>query len=136
MPDRSSPAPRATRQRAAVLAALTEVGGFTSAQHLYGHLQTGGTEIGLTTVYRALQALADAGEVDVLNASKGETLWRRCKAVGKHHHHLVCRGCGRTVEVEGPDVEAWATAIARRYKFTDVGHVAEVFGTCATCRAA
>lgn len=129
------PAPRATRQRAAVAAALAEAGGFLSAQQLHEQLRAMGDRVGLTTVYRTLQALADAGEVDVLRTAQGEARYRRCRLTG-HHHHLVCRRCGRAVEVEGPDIEAWAKAVARRHKFTDVNHVAEVFGICADCRAA
>ncbi len=129
------PAPRATRQRAAITGALRAAGGFRSAQQLHEQLRTDGTAVGLTTVYRTLQALADANEVDVLRTADGETMYRRC-ASAEHHHHLICRRCGRTVEVEGPDIETWAAAVARRYRFTDVNHVAEIFGTCADCRAA
>jgi Fur family ferric uptake transcriptional regulator len=132
--DRPAP-PRATRQRAAIASALGAAGGFRSAQALHEHLRAAGDRVGLTTVYRTLQALADSGEVDVLRTADGEALYRRC-ASAAHHHHLVCRRCGRAVEVEGPDIEAWATATARRYRFTDVNHVAEIFGTCADCRAA
>jgi Fur family ferric uptake transcriptional regulator len=82
-------------------------------------------------VYRTLQALADAGEVDVLRADDGEAVYRRCSS--GHHHHLVCRHCGRTVEVEGPAVERWADRVASEHGFVAVSHTIEVFGTCAAC---
>jgi Fur family ferric uptake transcriptional regulator len=126
---------RNTRQRTAIVAALREVAGFRSAQELHEHLRSSGQRVGLTTVYRALQDLAAAGELDVLRSTDGEARYRRCDSA-EHHHHLVCRRCGRAVEVEGPDIEAWAAATARRHRFTDVDHVAEIFGTCADCRAA
>jgi Fur family ferric uptake transcriptional regulator len=121
-----------TRQRAAVAAALAKLSGFTSAQALHDVLRHDGASVGLTTVYRHLQALADAGEVDVLRTDDGESVYRACEG-DDHHHHLVCRSCGATVEVTGPAVEAWAEAIAAEHGYRDVSHTLEVFGTCATC---
>lgn len=126
---------RATRQRAAVAAALREVGEFRSAQDLHDILKHRGESVGLTTVYRTLQSLADAGEIDVLRNGEGEAVYRRCSGDG-HHHHLVCRTCGKAVEVEGPAVESWAEAVASDYGFVDVAHTVEIFGTCADCAAA
>ena len=120
-----------TRQRAAVRGELGAAAEFLSAQEVHARLRSGGTKIGLTTVYRALQSMADAGEVDVLRQADGETVYRRCST--GHHHHLVCRRCGRTVEVEGPAVEAWAERVASRHHFRDVEHTVEVFGTCPDC---
>lgn len=124
---------RATRQRAAVAAVLAEVDEFRTAQELHELLRRRGESVGLTTVYRTLQALAEGGEVDVLRRADGESAYRRCSR--RHHHHLVCRSCGRAVEVEGPAVERWAEEVARRHGFTDVSHTVEVFGTCAPCRS-
>ena len=123
---------RATRQRAAVAAALGTVEDFRSAQELHDLLKQRGEVVGLSTVYRALQALADAGEVDVLRSADGEARYRRCSE--GHHHHLVCRRCGRTVEVEGPAVERWAQRIAAEHGFEELDHTLEVFGTCPACR--
>ncbi|GAB2612286.1 transcriptional repressor [Streptomyces capparidis] len=124
---------RATRQRAAVASALEEVDEFRSAQELHDLLKHRGDSVGLTTVYRTLQSLADAGEVDVLRTDEGEAMYRRCSR--GHHHHLVCRSCGRTVEVEGPAVEKWADTVAAEHGFVDVAHTLEIFGTCASCAA-
>jgi Fur family ferric uptake transcriptional regulator len=123
---------RPTRQRTAVAAALAALDGFTSAQSLHEALRARGESVGLTTVYRHLQALADAGEVDALRTDDGETVYRRC-AGEDHHHHLVCRRCGATEEVSGPEVEAWASAVAAQHGYTDVSHTLEVFGTCRAC---
>ena len=124
---------RSTRQRAAVSALLDRLDDFRSAQEIHEELRRRGDGIGLTTVYRTLQGLADAGEVDVLRTDSGESVYRRC-ATAEHHHHLVCRSCGRTVEVEGPTVERWATTVAQQHDFADVSHTLEIFGTCSTCR--
>ncbi|MFK0144537.1 Fur family transcriptional regulator [Streptomyces griseus] len=125
---------RSTRQRAAVAAALDEVDEFRSAQELHDVLKHRGDSVGLTTVYRTLQSLADAGEVDVLRTAEGESVYRRC-STGDHHHHLVCRLCGKAVEVEGPAVEQWAEMIAAQHGYVNVAHTVEVFGTCAECAA-
>jgi Fur family transcriptional regulator, ferric uptake regulator len=125
--------PRATRQRSAVTDLLNEVDDFRSAQDIHGLLLDRGTKIGLRTVYRTLQQLADAGAVDVMRTGDGEAVYRRCST--GHHHHLVCRRCGRTVEVEGPAVERWAERVAKDHGFTDIGHTIEVFGMCSECSA-
>jgi len=123
---------RPTRQRTAVSSVLAELTDFRSAQDIHDVLRRRGEAVGLTTVYRTLQVLADAGEVDVLRTDDGESVYRQCSA--GHHHHLVCRTCGRTVEVAGPAVERWAEKVAAEHGFTDVRHTLEVFGTCADCR--
>jgi Fur family ferric uptake transcriptional regulator len=131
--DDSEPALRTTKQRMAVSAVLADAEGFTSAQDLHAMLRQRGERVGLTTVYRTLQGLADAGEVDVMRPPGGEHLYRRC-SLG-HHHHLVCRVCGRTVEVEGPAVESWAEKVAGQHGYRDVSHTLEIFGTCPECAA-
>ncbi len=134
MTDRSSPTVpgrRSTRQRAAVASLLEQLDEFRSAQELHEELRTRGEGIGLTTVYRTLQSLADAGEIDVLRIGSGEAVYRRCSS--HHHHHLVCRACGHTVEVEGPAVERWAEKVAAENGFSGISHTVEVFGTCAAC---
>lgn len=124
---------RATRQRAAVAAALASVDDFRSAQELHDLLKGRGENVGLTTVYRTLQALAELGEVDTLRTADGESVYRRCS--DGHHHHLVCRNCGRAVEVEGPAVERWADKVAAEHGYTEVSHTVEIFGLCPTCAA-
>src|ERR671918_1017941 len=126
-------AARNTRQRSAVATLLSQVEGFHSAQDLHAMLRDRGERVGLTTVYRTLQGLADAGEVDVMRPPGGEHLYRRCSE--GHHHHLVCRSCGRTVEVAGPAVERWAGRVAADHGFVDISHTLEVFGTCPQCAA-
>lgn len=127
----STPATRTTRQKTAISAALDEIEAFVTAQELHELLRRRGERVGIATVYRCLQTLADANKVDVLRTADGETAYRRCSQ--GHHHHLVCRSCGHAVEVDGPGVERWADKTAAAHGFTDVSHTLEIFGTCADC---
>lgn len=122
---------RNTWQREAVREALSESEGFVSAQSLHASLKGGGSTVGLATVYRALADLATEGDADSLQQD-GESLYRACTP-GTHHHHLICRSCGTTVEIAADEVEAWAQAVAAKHGFTRPQHVVDVFGLCATC---
>ena len=123
---------RGTRQAAALVAALDNLPGFCSAQQIHAELRRRGEHIGLTTVYRHLQVLSEEGSVDAIRDDSGETLYRQC-GTSAHHHHLTCRTCGKSVEVEGRAVEQWAERVARDAGFTDVGHTVELFGLCPDC---
>lgn len=127
---------RSTRQGVAVREALAEQEGFRSAQELHAALLASGHRIGLATVYRHLQSLSADGLADAIRTANGETTYRSCgqSAEGhNHHHHLVCRRCGRAEEVEGPAVERWASEMARKFGYVDVDHSVEVFGICRDC---
>lgn len=125
---------RVTKQRLAVSAALDELNDFVSTQELHRILQNQGTSVSLATAYRILQSLADDGLVDVLRNGEGEAVYRRCAVTG-HHHHLLCRNCGKAVEVEAPAVETWAARTAREHGFTEVAHTVEIYGLCPECTA-
>ncbi|MCU1579911.1 MAG: transcriptional repressor [Rhodoglobus sp.] len=124
---------RNTWQREAVREALGGSEGFVSAQSLHSALREGGSPIGLATVYRALADLAVEGEADSLQ-QEGESLYRACTP-GSHHHHLICRSCGLTVEIEADAVEHWARTVATQHGFTQPNHIVDVFGLCADCSA-
>lgn len=126
---------RNTWQREAVRNALESSDGFVSAQQLHASLHEAGSPIGLATVYRALASLAEHDEADCLQSPEGEQLYRSCTSSG-HHHHLMCRGCGKTVEIAADDIEQWTNSVATAHGFTEVTHVVDIFGTCAECAAA
>lgn len=113
-------------------AVLDTSDGFSSAQDLHAELRARGENIALTTVYNQVRALAEAGEIDALRSDDGEIRYRRCRTE-EHHHHLVCRQCRRAIEVEGPEVERWATRTAGQHGFTEVTHTVEILGTCSDC---
>jgi Fur family ferric uptake transcriptional regulator len=124
---------RNTWQREAVREALGTREGFVSAQALHARMRQAGSPVGLATVYRALADLAAEGDADSLQQD-GESLYRACTP-GSHHHHLICRGCGRTVEISADPVEQWAREVAAANGFTRPNHVVDVFGYCVDCSA-
>lgn len=122
---------RPTRQRTAIEADVDRSEEFRSAQEIHASLVAGGDKIGLATVYRTLQTMVEEDALDSLRTDDGELVYRRCST--GHHHHLVCRDCGRTVEVEGPAVERWAERVSAEHGFADVAHTLELFGRCGEC---
>lgn len=123
---------RNTKQRRAVRAALSAQTDFVTTQDLHTRLREDGQQVSLATAYRVLQSMADSGEVDVLRNEDGEAIYRQCEAE-HHHHHLVCRVCGATVELEAPVVEAWAEQTAEAHGYTDLEHTLEIMGVCPQC---
>jgi Fur family ferric uptake transcriptional regulator len=67
----------------------------------------------------------------VLRRNDGEALYRKCGE--DHHHHLICKECGKTIEIEGVSVEEWTHTIAKRHGFREIQHSAEIFGICPDC---
>src|SRR5487761_518877 len=120
---------RGTKQASAVAAALVSLPGFRSAQEIHAELRRQGETVGLTTVYRHLQVLSEQGVIGTIRVPSGESLYRQCGSTA-HHHHLTCRVCGRSVEVEGRVIEQWAEKVAAEAGFTSVDHTVELFGLC------
>ncbi len=121
---------RRTEQREAILDALRRSERAVTAQELHARLEG----VGLATVYRNLQRLADEGSADTLRRESGELAFLVCGS--GHHHHLTCRTCGRVEEVRDCRLTDWAHQVARRHGFTGVEHSAELVGTCADCASA
>lgn len=123
---------RPTRQRQAIAAAMADLPDFRSAQEIHDLLCRAGQKVGLATVYRTLQLLADQGEIDAVRSEDGEFRYRAC-ASGEHHHHLICRHCGATVEIDAPSLESLSARVAADHGFTEVSHTLEIFGSCPAC---
>ena len=122
---------RSTKQKIAVESVLQKLKKFKSAQEIYEVLNKSEGRVGLATVYRTLQSLADSGFVDVVVSAEGESLYRACSQT--HHHHLLCRKCGQTNEFSAPEIEKIAEQIAKKYNFSKTDHVIEISGICKEC---
>jgi Fur family transcriptional regulator, ferric uptake regulator len=124
---------RVTNQRISVLDTLTERDDAVTAQDLYLEFRRQGESIGLSTVYRTLTSLVDAGLLDTFQRG-GEQAFRACSP--KHHHHLVCTTCNQVTELEAGLVEEWVGKVAETYDFAVTSHKADIYGTCTACQAA
>jgi Fur family ferric uptake transcriptional regulator len=118
---------RRTEQREAIVDALRASDRAVTAQELHAGLEG----VGLATVYRNLQRLADSGDADTLRRDNGEVAFLICG--GGHHHHLTCRECGRVEQVRDCRLDDWASDVAAGHGFSQVEHRAELVGVCATC---
>ena len=125
------PPARATRQRKAVADLLSEFHDVRSAQQIHATLRERGNNIGLGTVYRTLGLMAQSGHVDILTREDGEAVYLHCSQ--RHHHHLLCRSCGCSIEVAGQDVVQWANDVAEEHGYTDISHTLQLSGLCPAC---
>jgi Fur family transcriptional regulator, ferric uptake regulator len=123
---------RGTAQRSAVLATLRSSGRFRTAQEIYSELRQSGARVGLTTVYRHLQKLADSGVIHAVQTASRQTAYRQCSTTSPHHH-LICVGCGAGVEITGSETDDWVESLAVRLGYTDVSHSLEIRGLCPAC---
>ncbi len=122
---------RATRQRRSVLEALDQRDDAVTAQDLYLQFKSEDRSIGLSTVYRTLTSLVEAGLLDTFQHGD-EQAFRACSP--RHHHHLVCTACHQITELEAAMVEQWVGRVAEGHDFQVSSHRADIFGVCASCR--
>ncbi len=120
-------------RRNLILEHLQGVDRFLSSQEIHKQLKSRGESLGLATVYRQLEILVDEGHLDSIVSPQGEKLFRHCGVDESHHHHIICRKCGMTRQIEISEVEEMAELAAKRYKFTEVTHNLEIFGLCEKC---
>lgn len=126
---------RFTRGRRAVVAALSEAPGPMSAAEL---AEAMGSEVPLSSLYRTLSILEEAGVVAHHLGAKGLTRYELAEWLAGHHHHLVCVSCGSVADVEIPpsqeeEVRSLVSAIAAAASFAPTDHALEIEGRCARC---
>ena len=121
MPAMAEHIERQTKQKDAIRTQLADCDEFISAQDLHRSLQDSGMHIGLATVYRQLNSLAESGAVDTIRLN-GQQLFRLC-GDDAHHHHMVCTDCGRTVEIESPGERCSGCVLTARGKTATVNEL-------------
>ncbi len=129
--NKRAPAPRQTKRRKLIAATIDESKEFLTAQQIHAQLRDAGESVGLATVYRALQSMADNNEVDSIRNEDGEMAYRSCSE--SHHHHLICRECGKTVEIFPTSLEDWTSEIVEKHGYTSPEHLLEIWGLCPDC---
>ena len=125
---------RRTSARAQVItAALRRDQPFT-AHALVAELKRRG--VGRATVFRTLDVLVTLGALSRLHGiEQGTRCVRYTACAPTHHHHLICRGCGRVEEIRATGLEDRIAALARTHRFKALEHGLEVQGLCAECRS-
>lgn len=108
-----------------------KLGGHFSAKEVYDGLDKA---LGLTTVYRTLDLLIELGLVKSLFLADGSV---RYEYIGdkKHHHHLVCTGCGQICELDGCAIAGLENKIAKNTAYQITHHALELYGICPSCQA-
>ena len=105
-----------------------------SALEIEEALRSSARQVARASVYRVLDELEQLKLVARIEVGQGISRYEALHPHGAHHHHhLVCRGCGRSIEIEAPAVEAWASAIGRTHGFSEMTHTVELYGTCRDC---
>lgn len=122
---------KATPQRLAVLDAATSAKGCFTPQGLHAILKSRHASVGLTTVYRALEALEGAGLICRIESTGDTRLYARCSYV--HHHHLVCENCAMVIELDSCTLAGLTGQLERETGFMIRGHSLEFRGLCRGC---
>lgn len=123
-----------TPQRRAVLGLFCCGSEHLTAQQAHEALRTHEPDVGLVTVYRALELFTSVGILDKVNFSDGVDRYERCLGASGHHHHLVCTGCGQVIEFGDCVVRSMEQELEKMSGFRIDGHWLELTGQCGECR--
>jgi Fur family ferric uptake transcriptional regulator len=127
---------RYTPGRRLVVATLSGADGPRSAAEL--HQEMGG-RVPVSSVYRSLAVLEQAGVVEPHHGARGLTRYEMAEWLAGHHHHLVCQSCGMVEDIELPghleiELERLVGQVSGLSSFAASGHALEVDGRCVRCR--
>jgi Fur family ferric uptake transcriptional regulator len=92
-----------------------------------------GAGVGRASVYRALEQLEQLGLVQRIEINRGTAGYERVEPGGDHHHHAICRSCGRVVPFEDPALERAIDAVSERVRFDVSEHDVVLRGLCPRC---
>ncbi len=124
-----------TPQRKTIVEALLEnTENHLSAEDLYSIVKTKHPEIGLATVYRSLELLAELDILQKMNFGDGRSRYEFNDDDVHHHHHLICINCGEVLEFEDDLLESLETAIAKKSEFKITDHQLKFYGYCKKCQ--
>ena len=123
----------ATKPREQIAEILNVEPRFLSAAEIHHRLEAGGAKVSLSTVYRTLEHLQSKGTVTARVDDRGEASFMLC-APARHHHHAICRVCGRVEDVDCAATDVFAQSLRALHGFELDGHDMEFFGTCRQCR--
>jgi Fe2+ or Zn2+ uptake regulation protein len=125
---------RLTGPRRAVAELIAARDGHFTAADLVAEAGRRRLGIGRATVFRSLDLLIELGVVERLDLPSGDHAYVACEP--SHHHHVVCSGCGRAVEIHDAGLRSLIEDVAARTGYAVETHRLELFGRCPACRAA
>jgi Fur family ferric uptake transcriptional regulator len=104
-----------------------------SAHEIFDGIRSGGGRVGIASVYRALDQLADLELVQRVELGDGVARFEPAHPAGEHHHHLVCDDCGRVEPFSDSGLELALERAARRLAVGMRGHEVVLHGNCGDC---
>jgi Fur family transcriptional regulator, ferric uptake regulator len=124
---------RAGGAREEVLTLLGSQDCCLSAQDIHDRLRAGSRGVGLASVYRALDVLAQLHLVHRVDVG-GVACFEPADPSGEHHHHAICDRCGKMDAFEDPELERLLDGVAARLGYDAGGHDLVLHGACPECR--
>ena len=125
---------KATPRRLAILRCLAADTGYRSPEEVWQHLKGEFRTIGLPTVYRNLEELAERGVICKVHLPNRQLYYFLCATSG-HHHHFICLSCRRVEEVTGCSLEPVEQDFLRRSGGKVLSHIVQLNGLCRNCAA-
>lgn len=123
---------RLTEPRRAVAELVAARDGHFTAAELVADARRRRMDIGRATVFRTLDLFVSLNLVERIDLPGGEHAYVACDPV--HHHHAICTGCGRSLDVADHGLAAVLSEIGNRSGFRVTAHRLEIFGLCAACQ--
>lgn len=122
-----------TAQRDTILRTFLETREHLSTEELHRLVKQKDPKIGFTTVYRTLKLLAECGLASVVSFHDGIARFEH-QYNRRSHHHMVCTGCGGSVEFFSPEVDKLEQEIGRKHRYFTTRHTFQIYGICEECR--
>ena len=126
---------RESAPRALVVGALAQIGCSVTARDIADRVEAEGRRVGLASVYRTLELLAELGLVQRFDVGEGVARYEPALPSGEHHHHLVCDRCGHVTAFEDSALEQAIERLSNRVDFAIDAHDVTLRGECPACRA-
>lgn len=125
-----------TRRELTLKVLLENKGKHLSAEEVYNLVKREAADVGLATVYRALELFQEFGLIHAIDFGDGRKRYEFGTEEGQdhhHHHHLICTKCGSIIEVNEDLLEELENRVSKKHNFTITDHQLKIFGVCSQC---
>jgi Fur family ferric uptake transcriptional regulator len=122
---------RCTVERLTILKTVWDHRGHPSAEEISQELSSGPLCVSRATVYRTLDLLVETGLLTCSTLGEGH---RHYEIHAEHHDHLICRSCGRIIEISSAELERLQEELCKKHDFQTISHSLEIIGYCSRCR--